>query len=186
MTNDEVLQNFGFYLLSDEINNESYHNVIQWILKSNLNNLKKKSGLEHLTLVINSQGGDLNSCFGIVDMMTSSPLPIHTIGMGEVMSAGLMILMAGQKGNRIITPNTTIMSHQFIKTDINAKAYEFEAIKKDFELTKSKYVNHYIKYTGLDYNVLIEKLLTTHDSFLDPDEAVFLGICDYIKPFQFH
>src|SRR5574344_1834410 len=64
-----------------------------------------KREYDHLTLIINSPGGDLNSAFAIIDCMKGSALPVHTIGLGLIASCGILTFMSGEKGHRILTPN---------------------------------------------------------------------------------
>ena len=72
----------GFYLLFGEISNESSKEVIEWILNANSSDTKPKS----LNLIINSAGGFVNDAFAIIDVMQGSHIPIHTTGLGEIMS----------------------------------------------------------------------------------------------------
>jgi ATP-dependent protease ClpP protease subunit len=53
------MRDSGYYLLMDEITQESCSDVIRWILEETLSKKKKKS----LNLIISSGGGDLSSAF---------------------------------------------------------------------------------------------------------------------------
>ena len=105
------LADAGLHLLMDEISISSAQAAIEWILEANFKNTEKKH--KELTLAICSPGGDLNACFALVDVMKGSKIPIRTIGMGMIASCGLLMFISGEKGKRILTPNTSILSHQY-------------------------------------------------------------------------
>ena len=102
------LEKLGIYLLMSDINSDSVKPVIEWILKNNIT----RGTFEYLTLIINSGGGSVGDAFALIDTIKGSVIPVHTIGLGEISSAALMIFMAGHKGKRVMTPNSSILSHQ--------------------------------------------------------------------------
>ena len=73
----QSLQDSGIMVLMGEINNESIKPVIEWILHEN--HVRKKKHKE-LLLMISSEGGDLSSAFALIDVMTSSTIPVKTVG----------------------------------------------------------------------------------------------------------
>lgn len=165
----------SFYILMQDID-ESVKEVIQWIVESNFS----ESRPDVLTLVVCSAGGELASAFAVIDVMRGSHIPIRTIGLGQIASAGLMIFMAGSKGHRILTPNTSIMSHRFSGGSWG-KEHELFAVAKEFDLTSKRIVAHYKKCTGQPENVILEKLLPPQDIFLSGKEAVALGVADTLQ-----
>jgi ATP-dependent Clp protease protease subunit len=112
--------------------------------------------------------------------MRGSAIPIRTIGLGQIASAGLMIFIAGDKGMRILTPNTSILSHQYSWGAIG-KEHELFATVKEFDLTTKKMIQHYKKCTGLSEAKIREVLLPPQDVWLSPQEAKKLGLCDDVK-----
>ena len=95
----------GHHVFMSDVTQESMKPLIDWIISENFNQDKKK---KELTLGICSPGGDLNACFALVDVMKGSKIPIRTIGMGMIASCGLLMFISGEKGRRILTPNTSI------------------------------------------------------------------------------
>ena len=176
---DNSLHEYGIYLINGEFNYQITGEIITWILESNLS---KKKKYKNLTLMINSHGGDLNCCFAIIDVMQGSQLPVHTVGIGQISSCGLLAFLAGSKGHRTLTPNTTIMSHEW-SGSVDGKAHELLAAQKDFTLTSKKLIELYQRHTGLTLDVIKDKLLPPHDVFLTAEEALELHICDQIKLF---
>ena len=57
-----------------------------------------------ITFYVSTWGGDALGMFGIYDLMRviRQSCPIHTFGLGKVMSAGVLLLAAGTKGQRQI------------------------------------------------------------------------------------
>ena len=116
----------------------------------------------------------------IIDVMRSSNIPIKTVGLGQIASAGLLIFLAGTPGRRTLTPNTSIMSHQYAWGS-DGKHHELLATIREFELTQKRMVQHYIDCTGLSEDQIKQHLLPPHDVYLGADDALRLGICDHIS-----
>lgn len=63
-----------------------------------------------ITLIINSEGGEIEAGLSLVDALLGSPCPITTIGTGEVASMAFVILLTGD--TRQATKRTNFMTHQ--------------------------------------------------------------------------
>ena len=167
----------GQHVFMGDVTQETMKPLIDWIISENYNKDKKK---KELTLGICSPGGDLNACFALVDIMKGSKIPIRTIGMGMIASCGLLMFISGEKGRRILTPNTSILSHQY-SWGTYGKEHELFAVVKEYDLTTTRMVNHYKKCTGLSEKDIRKYLLPPHDVWLSAKEAKKLGLCDSIK-----
>jgi ATP-dependent Clp protease protease subunit len=170
------IRDFGVYYLADEFNTNVARDVVTWIMDSNLQAKK----LSHLTLMITSYGGDLAAAFSIIDVMRGSAIPVRTVGLGVIASAGLLTFISGEKGHRVITPNTSILSHQWSWGQVG-KEHELVATMREFELTTTRVINHYRKCTGLTEKVIRERLLPPQDVWLSPAEAKKFKLCDIVK-----
>lgn len=166
----------SFFLLMEEISMTSCKNAIEWIFEANFSEERP----DLLNLIVCSPGGDLNAAFALVDTMRGSALPIRTIGLGQIASAGLMIFIAGEKGQRILTPNTSILSHQY-SWGAFGKEHELFAQIKEFDLTTKRMIAHYKKCTGLKEDQIRDYLLPPQDMWLSATEAKKLGLCDDVK-----
>ena len=167
----------GHHVFMSDVTQETMKPLIDWIIAENFNQKDKK---RELTLGICSPGGDLNACFALVDVMKGSQIPIRTIGMGMIASCGLLMFISGTKGRRILTPNTSILSHQY-SWGSYGKEHELFAQVKEYDLTTERIVNHYKKCTGLTEKDIRKYLLPPHDVWLSAKEAKKLGLCDSIK-----
>ena len=165
----------GLYLLMDVITAESCKEAIEFVLKQNTEKKKQK----RLQFMICSPGGDVPSCFALIDIMKGSRIPIHTVGLGVIASCGLLLFITGEKGKRTLTPNTSILSHQY-SWGSYGKEHELFAQVKEFELSTERMINHYKKCTGLTEEQIREHLLPPEDRWLSAKEAKKLGICDKV------
>lgn len=167
----------GIYYFSSDFKNETTAPVIQWIIEMNL--LPKTQQPKELTLVINSPGGSVHAAFALIDTMKGSKIPIRTVGLGLIASCGILTFMAGAKGRRTITPNTSILSHQY-SWGSAGKEHELFAVVREFELSTERMLEHYKKCTGMNEKKIREILLPPQDVWLSAREAVKYGIADRI------
>ena len=173
----QALQDNGMMVLMGEIENESVQPIIEWILHEN--HVRKKKHKE-LLLMICSEGGDLSCAFALIDVMQSSAIPVKTVGLGQIGSAGLCIFIAGAPGRRILTPNTSILSHQF-SWESSGKVHELFATVREFELTQQRMIGLYKVCTGLDDATIQKVLLPSSDVYLSSTEAMKYKICDHVS-----
>jgi ATP-dependent Clp protease protease subunit len=166
----------SFFLLMDEIDNDNCKEAIQWIIETNFAEEKPQV----MNLLVCSPGGDLSAAFALIDVMRGSSIPIRTIGLGQIASAGLLIFIAGAKGQRILTENTSIMSHQWSGGSIG-KEHELMAVIKEFDLVTKRMIQHYKKCTKLSEADVRKYLLPSQDVWLESSEAKKFGLCDEIK-----
>jgi len=106
-----------FYIL-DEICIESLAPIVRGIIHLNE---QEPTDMRPIKLYICSEGGDLFPTFALLDVMRLSKIPIHTVGIGDVSSAAILLLIAGHK--RYATPSTWMMHHQ---STSNASGTEME------------------------------------------------------------
>jgi ATP-dependent Clp protease protease subunit len=171
-----LLQEAGMYVFMDEVSDDAIKPIIEWILVENHVVKKKK---KELLLMICSEGGSVEDAFALIDVMKSSSIPIKTVGLGCVASSGLLIFLAGMKGRRMLTPNTSILSHQYSNYH-EGKHHELFAIAKEHSLIQERMLRHYQQSTGLSEEIILSKLLPPTDVYLSADEALSLGLCDYV------
>ena len=162
---------------SDGFDSNTTKPVIQTIIEKNL--MPNSQRPNELTLVINSPGGQVHSAFALIDTMKGSAIPVKTVGLGMIASCGLLTFMSGTKGRRVITPNTSILSHQYSWGSVG-KEHELFARVKEFELSTARMMDHYKKCTGLSEKKIREILLPAEDVWLSAKEAVKYGIADKI------
>lgn len=176
-TGDPLYDN-NIHMFMTDFNEESCALAIRFILEKNV--IPKKYRPKHLTLMINSPGGAVHAAFALIDVMKGSAIPVRTVGLGMIASCGVLTFMAGQKGHRIITPNTSILSHQY-SWGSRGKEHELFAVVREFEMSTERMITHYKKCTGLNEKKIRELLLPPEDVWLSAEEAVKYGIADEIR-----
>ena len=167
----------GIMYFSDGFDSQTTKPVIQAIIEKNL--MPDSSRPKELTLVINSPGGQVHSAFALIDTMKGSAIPVKTVGLGMIASCGLLTFMSGTKGRRVITPNTSILSHQY-SWGSGGKEHELFARVREFELSTARMLEHYKKCTGLSEKKVRDILLPPEDRWLSAKEALKYGIADKI------
>lgn len=137
--------------------------------------LSQQDPVRHITIYISTYGGDMYEMNAMYDSMRLVKCPIHTIGIGKVMSAGVLLLAAGDR--RSLTENTSVMMHQVsseVYGTVNDVSIEFKHTKA---LQDSMY-KLYSKYTGRPIKQLEQDLKS--DKYLTAQEALDYGIVDEI------
>ena len=170
------LEKYGIFLFMDTITDSSCKDAIEFIIKQNLG----KPKLKHLKIIICSNGGDISPTFALIDTIKSSKIPVHTVGLGVIASAGLLLFIAGEPGHRVLTPNTSILSHQY-SWGTYGKEHELFSVVHEYELTTERMIEHYKKCTGLKEEQIREYLLPPQDVWLSSKQARKLNICDSVK-----
>ena len=167
----------GIIYFSEDFTSKSTAPVINTIIEKNL--MPQSRRPKESTLVINSPGGSVHAAFALIDTMRGSAIPIKTVGLGLIASCGVLTFMAGHKGKRVITPNTSILSHQY-SWGSGGKEHELFARVREFELSTERMLAHYKACTGMSEKTIREVLLPPQDVWLSAKEAVKYGIADKV------
>lgn len=172
------LNTLGAHLLFGEINTPAVYQAINFIIKSNF----MFDPSTNLTMIVNSPGGSVSDGFALIDVMQTSRLPIHTVGLGQVASMGVLIITAGTKGNRVITKNTEIMAHQF-STMVYGKYHELVASQKYHKDLERIFIKHFLAHTNMTEKQIKDIMFSPTDRWLTPKEAKKYGICDEVREY---
>jgi ATP-dependent Clp protease protease subunit len=170
-----LLKNHTHFLMGD-IEEENVEKVIRWLIYENMDNSNPE---KILTLYINSTGGSLTDAFGLVDVIKNSNFIVRTIGIGNVMSAAFLIFAAGDKGERYIAKNTSIMCHQFTES-IDEKYHDIKAALKEAENCNNRMIKFLVEATGLVPSKVKAKLLPPSDVYMTAEELLEYGVADHI------
>ena len=126
-------------------------------------------------------GGSADDMFGMYDVMrhVREETEIHTIGLGKVMSAGVILLAAGTKGKRKIGRNCRVMIHSVIAGNhgpLHNLINEMEAIQDLQEM----YIERLVEETKMPKKQLKKMLEQKVNLYLSAEEAVEYGIAEEI------
>lgn len=173
----------GIFFLNTDISDDSVIPIIQEIVKQNA--LPAKERLDNIKIVVSSNGGSVEAAFALIDIMKTSKIPVHTIAMGKVKSAGLLIAMSGTPGQRSIFPNTSVMSHQF-SWGMQGKESAMRATAVEVENLSNKLKSHYKECTGLSDARIRKELLPETDRWLTAKQAIEYNLFDKIESGEFY
>jgi len=135
----------GIFFFNSMVDGGSIGDAIQFILEANLD---QECDWPFITIIVNSPGGYVTDGFALIDIMNSSTIPIRTLGIGMIASMGLMIFLAGEKGNRTLTNNCMVLSHQFSGVTFG-KEHELISGRDEMDNTSEIIMRHYKRTTGL-------------------------------------
>lgn len=142
--------------------------------------LSEKNPKKPIHLVINTFGGSVYDAFMLYDLIKFVQTPVHTIGLGKIMSAGCLLLAAGTKGKRKLGRNARVMYHA--GWDISAgTVWEMKANLEEFEKMETLYDQRFADETGMtleEVGKLYDKDGPTKDTFISAERALELKIVD--------
>ena len=130
-------------------------------------------------LVISTYGGSVDEMFSLYDTIKFLPCPVHTIALGKVMSAGVLLLASGVKGKRMIGGSARIMIHP-VSGGVLGNVFEAMNEMKEFERLQDLMVSALIKETKMKKEEIDKLMKAGHDFFLTPERAIQVGIVDKI------
>ena len=141
-----------------------------------------KLNSDPIELYVSTNGGSADEMYALVDLMMhlkKSGVEIESVGLGKVMSAGVMILAAGTKGKRRAGKHTRFMLHSLqaasqgslpgMKTDI-----------KNFSEMQEKYIQALSEMINLSYKDLKKIVNKNIDTYFGAEKAIEMGIIDEI------
>jgi ATP-dependent Clp protease protease subunit len=134
---------------------------------------------EPINLVVSTYGGSVDEMFSLYDTIKFLPCPVHTIGLGKVMSAGVLLLAAGAKGHRSIGGNARIMMHS-LSGGAFGNVFEMENQSKECRRLHDLMVGALARETKMS-TAQVKKIMDPKvDFYVTPEKAVKLGIVDRI------
>jgi ATP-dependent Clp protease protease subunit len=153
--------------LFGEINQEVAEKVTQALLF-----LDHESN-DPIKVIINSQGGHVESGDTIFDMIRFVKSKVYVIGTGWVASAGALIYSAPPKKNRLSLPNTRFMLHQPMG-GVGGSASDAEIEAREIIKMRERLNQTFADQTGQP----IEKIKQDSDRnfWMDPKEAIDYGL----------
>jgi ATP-dependent Clp protease protease subunit len=160
-------------VLSGEVSEQSITMVVAQLLHLASQNNKP------IHLVISTYGGSVDEMFTLYDTIKFLPCPVHTIALGKVMSAGVLLLASGTKGKRMIGRSARIMIHS-ISGGYHGNIFEVINDTKEMKRQQDQMVDAIVKETKTTKSELEKLMKSGHDVFLSPPEAIKLGIVDKI------
>jgi ATP-dependent Clp protease protease subunit len=174
---------FRSIVLSNDIDNESVEEVIQFILDANeyddeQDSVSKDFERKPIKLVVNSFGGVIYDGFALVGVIENSITPIHTYCYGYAMSMGLPIFASGHK--RFASKYATFMYHEALDTHPYDKLSIIKENLDESNRLMRQYDSYLISKTSISQKQLDEVKKSRRDWYFTANEALTYGITDEI------
>ena len=136
---------------------------------------------EPFRFIVATHGGSATDMFAVYDSMREikQDCDVHTVGQGKVMSAGVLLLAAGTKGQRRIGKNCRVMIHGVVSGQqgyIQDVENEFEEAK----ITQKMYVKSLADETDMTEKFIRKLLDRKTNVYFNAEQAVEMGIADII------
>ncbi len=172
--------------LPEQVNQESMNKLTKSIIEINKSDdyLKKLYAISDIDynpkpieIYIDSYGGAVYQCMGLLGVMEKSVTPIHTIVTGCAMSCGFMILISGHKrfGYKLSTP----LYHQ-VSTGFRGKVQDMEESLEETKRLQKMIEKITLARTEIPKKRLKEVLKNKVDWYMTAKEALELGVIDGI------
>lgn len=175
-TIDKHLLDHDLHYLYGEMDDENVAYAIKWILAANITKKPRRT----LRLYINTPGGSLYDMFALVDVIKKSYHPVSTIGIGQVMSAGFIILAAGQQGERYIGRNAGIMNHQH-SDSMESKMHDIKAQMAENNNCEARCLNILREATGMSIQEVRKRFINNPtDQYYTAKDLLNFKIVDHI------
>ncbi|ANZ76778.1 BA75_03523T0 [Komagataella pastoris] len=143
--------------------------------------LESQSASKQINVYINSPGGSVTAGLAIYDTIQYIRAPVSTVCLGQACSMASLLLASGTHGKRLILPNATIMVHQPSSANgIKGQATDIEIYARHIINTKQKLQTLYLKHMSQTMTVDEITALLERDRFMEPEEAVSLGLADRV------
>ena len=157
--------------LSGDVNEHSITSVIEQLLV--LANQSRKP----IHLVVSTYGGSVDEMFSLYDTIKFLPCPVHTVGLGKVMSAGVLLLAAGTKGKRQLGRSARVMIHP-VSGGIAGNIFEMMNEVAESQRLQSLMVDALVAESKMSKDQIVKMMKSGYDNYLTPTEAIKLGIVD--------
>ena len=136
---------------------------------------------EPIDFVVSTYGGLATEMFAVYDTIRGMRdlTPIHTCGIGKVMSAGVLLLAAGTKGERRIGKYCRVMIHGVVAGS-HGHIADVENEFAETKFTQKMYVKALAEETNMTEKQIKKMIDRKTNVYIDAEEAVKLGIADII------
>jgi ATP-dependent Clp protease protease subunit len=134
-------------------------------------------GDEPILLVISSPGGHVESGDMIHDMMKFIKPRVIVLGSGWVASAGALIYVGADKGDRYALPNTRFLLHQ-PSGGAGGMASDIEIQVREMQHMRQRLNQIFADATGQPLERIAKD--TDRDFWLSAKEAIDYGLCDKV------
>lgn len=141
-----------------------------------------ETGQPVIPVLIDSYGGAVYTCQGMISAIENSRIPVATIVTSKAMSAGAVLFAFGTEGYRYMDPNATLMLHDIADSpegkleDLKTDVKHLEALNVSVYRRMAKHLGH-----KDDYFLDLIKQANHLDLYLTAKEAKKHKLANHIK-----
>lgn len=137
--------------------------------------------VQPIDFILCTGGGSASEMFAIYDVMrmVREDCDIKTFGLGKVMSAGVLLLAAGTKGERKIGRHCRVMIHS-VQAGTAGNSHEVKNELLEIANTEDQYIRALASETKMTEKKIREFMDEKVNIYLSSEEAVEYGIADVI------
>ncbi len=134
-----------------------------------------------IDFMVSTEGGSVPDMFALYDCIRDvrKDCEINTFGVGRVMSAGVLILAAGTKGNRKVGRHCRLMLHAITGGQFGSLK-ELEVDLREVKWYQAQYVKALVGETNLTEKQIRTIFRKKTDTYFDAEQALKWGIADEI------
>lgn len=129
-----------------------------------------------ITIYLNTPGGQVDAAFGMFDLIKACPEHVTIIGYGEIASAGVLLLQAGDY--RVLTKNCRVLVHPGFGSIAENMQQNIESNAKSHRDLGNMFYTEIGKSMGLNLKEMHARF--TWDTWLSAKQAVKLGLADRV------
>lgn len=141
----------------------------------------KLSGFERepITIFITSPGGGVGHSFAAVSAIEASVTPVITVAVGEAMSGGFLVLLAGHK--RYAQRYATLMYHE-LSSATGGKSTEIQEYGAYLDTLQHRISDYVVSNSLITEDQILDCHIRKTDWYMNTAEALELGVVDGIWP----
>lgn len=133
-------------------------------------------------LILSTYGGILHDMLALYDtcmLLRSHGTQVCTVGVGKIMSAGVLLLASGAPGKRLIGRTTTVMMHG-ASGGTAGNVFEMENEVVEARRINELMVDLLVENTNMSKSFIHDMFSKKIDQYIDAQKAIELGIADKI------
>lgn len=161
--------NNGIIPLIGDVNEEMYRHLAECFVQMS----NAQLGYQEIVLLLNTYGGETYYAFAIYDMLKQQEMKVRIVCNGPVMSAGTIILMAGD--TREMSPLSSLMIH-----------YGWNSQENNVDLEQNKRIVRIMSQIykmNSTADVSDIKTWFNHDTYFTAKEAKKHGLIDKVREY---
>lgn len=131
-----------------------------------------------IKILIYSYGGDVDAILSFIDIVKMSKTPVYTYNMGQCLSAGGLLLMAGHKGHRYGMPASQVLIHEGSVNGVGGDTGKVVDVIEGIKEIQRLLENFIIENTLIDKKIY--KKYAKKEWYINSQDSIKYGIIDSI------